>query len=249
MFRWLRSSSSTRSRAPARFRPRIEALEDRALLAISEPLTIANSGANEFQSATASGASDGSRIVAWRENSDIHAQRLDYRGAALGSEIVVSASPDPEGLLDVAMNSAGNFVVAWTRSFNNRFDVRFALFNRFGGLIIDGPVASSPGLSEFSPSVGIDAEGGFVVSYMVSGGGSYDIHARRFTTTGAPKGGTIVVAGDPDFNERNSRLDCNAAGAFAITYALEVSATAHEIVFKRLLTQWKIAENCPHRPH
>ena len=100
----------------------------------------------------------------------VTAQRFHADGSPDGGAIAVVPASGTEVLdLSVAMDGAGDFVVAWT-AFNS---VTTAWARRFPGVgaadaafLLDG--ASTALRSSISPSVAMDAEGGFVVAWLRS---------------------------------------------------------------------------------
>jgi len=151
---------------------------------------------NAYASATGFGAPSvamdvrGNFVVAWdspqSDTSGIYARRFDADGQALDEVDIPISTQTETGNLDpsVAMDAGGNFVVAWyghrigsvfTAVYARRFDA--------GGQALDevDVLISTPNAPyQAGPSVAMDAEGNFVVTWAAH----VEIVGRRFAANG-----------------------------------------------------------------
>src|SRR4051794_30165388 len=124
---WNRQSKRAPARRPARPRLQCEALEDRQMLSVFGEFQVSAPTVYQFggryESANASSAYNRS-VVVWRTDygttdSDIRAQLYDGVGNRVGGEFGIATSTKKEHAPAVAMDSQGNFVVAWTLDYSS----------------------------------------------------------------------------------------------------------------------------------
>ncbi len=202
-----------RDRAPTlmsavRCKLHLEKLEARSLLSVT-PFG-GEIRVNTFTSAeqtTPAVAADpaGDHVVVWssfgQDGSEygVYAQRYNSAGVAQGIEFQVNtftshAQSDPV----VAMDTAGDFVVAW-RSYKQDGSDYGIYAQRFNAL-------GSPQGGEFrvntftagaqdTPAIAMDGNGDFVVAWASSGqdGSNYGVYAQRYNATGVAQGTEFLV--------------------------------------------------------
>ena len=174
-------------------------------------------------------------VVAWKGltaagQADIWARRFDASGNALDAGFVVNAyTTDQQVRPSVAMDGAGNFVVAW-ESFthpdpnaNTCYQVR-SFARRFDASAIpqgsDIPVSSNATQDQIEPRIALTDAGQFMVVWDSSRCGRSSVFGRVFDSTGTPAGPNIAVdTNTPPFSQDN-RLD-----AFAPTVAADEAGT------------------------
>jgi hypothetical protein len=134
-------------------------------------------------------------------------------------------SPIGQTLPSVAMDSNGDYVVAWNNQVqkgpNYLYDVEARVYNSAGvaqtGEIL---VAQTTGLTR--PSVAMDANGDFVVAYQVLNTGTYDygISAQRFNLAGTPQGSKITIndGSSQSASGTLAQVAMDSAGDFVIAY-------------------------------
>ncbi len=178
----------------------------------------------------------GDFVVAWqsygqagsRSGYDVYAQRYGSDGAPLGSNFLVNTYTigDQEAPA-VAMDAAGDFVVAW-QSFDQAGSVSdFDIYaQRYGS---DGaPLGSNFLVNAYTsgdqeyPAVAMDATGDFVVawkSYGQAGSSSeFDIYAQRYGSDGAPLGSNFLVNTYTSGNQEFPAVAMDAAGDFVVAW-------------------------------
>ena len=175
--------------------------------------------------------SAGNFIIGWLSvNQDgsvggVFAQRYASTGNPLGGEFRVNTyTTGVQGSPSVAANSAGDFVVVWHS------------FQDGGGFGIFGQRYASSGAplgGEFrintyttnlqqNPSAASDSAGNFVVVWDSVGQdyGGYGIVSQRYSSTGSPQGGEVVLTSGPNSNQdqRFPAVDRDSAGNFVVVW-------------------------------
>jgi hypothetical protein len=175
----------------------------------------------------------GDFVVAWAAvrdaDCDVVARMFDGQGLAMTDEFTVNA-PSPglaQSMPSIAMNSTGDFVVAWT--------------NRSGGCYVgQGYVAGrayrpdgTPRGEEFLvnerlhgnwPDVGMDDAGRFVVAWIRMGD-PYKrpreyIMFRRYEADGTPAGEVVCITDDLNSRWYGPSVAVDRSGEFAIAWAI-----------------------------
>jgi hypothetical protein len=128
-----------------------------------------------YRARSVGAASDdsGNAVVAWAQHDTtypnpqkVYARRYDSSGASV-QLIPVVALPSSRiaGYVDVAMNSSGAFVVAWTQSFvdSDGYSVHAAVYDSSGS-VVRSPfqVNTSEIGDQWNPAVAIDDAGNFL---------------------------------------------------------------------------------------
>ena len=154
-------------------------------------------------------ADDGSFVVAWQNNNpsplgdEVFARVFDGEGVAAGPEFQVNTLPArsyPEPR--VAMNGAGDFVVAWSSNYPG-MGVAARRYDPAG--IPRGPqvlVNTDLGIVHTNPQVASDRAGNLVVAWVAQDGSGTGVYARRFggllpaALTVSDNGNGVLEAGD-----------------------------------------------------
>jgi hypothetical protein len=148
---------------------------------------------------------DGDFVVVWESqnqdgsSSGVYAQRYSAAGVAQGTELRVNSQTSGlQGSPSVAMDTVGNFVVAWHSDaqdgsnegiYAQRFDA--AGVRRGSEFQVNTHTTDRQRL----PTVAMDGSGDFVVAWQSNGrdGSSYGVAARRYAASGTPRGAEFVV--------------------------------------------------------
>jgi streptogramin lyase len=175
----------------------------------------------------------GNGVVVWTSdiqdgNGGVYAQRFDAAGQPVGAEFRVGTSNEPwlrhSEAPTVAMEDDGSFVVAWSDlrpdTWNREIYVR-----RYDAQGRDrGPEFRvntwTPG-DQNGPSVAMDADGGFVVTW--SGcwevdGGAQEIFARRYDGQGRPESVEFRVNAYTHGRQRSGAVAMAATGEFVVAW-------------------------------
>jgi hypothetical protein len=235
-------------------RPRLETLEGRQLMSLAAELpgTINTTHGFEFQSVNARSV-NGTAVVVWTDHPgstqyDIRAQRL-IGGNKIGPEIVVSAGTKDEDSPSVAMDSHGDFVVAWREvEASGDTNVLAQRFN-FAGTRIGGIVPVGVGtFREHNPSVAMDARGDFVVAYTRdTNNNNPDVFAKLYNVNNQLRAVDNVAI--TTLSEDHASVAMTPDGRFDVAWEVAISASDHIIALNQydasgnLLDTRGIAEN------
>ena len=170
---------------------------------------------------------------------DIFAQRYDSDGTPVGSDFLVFTHPSVSSEYpSVAMDASGNFVIAW--QIDNQ-DGSYRVFaQRYDS---DGtPVGSEFQVdtyddlwSQESPSVAMDANGNFVITWMnyeVDANG-YDIFAQRYDSDGTPVGSDFLVFTHPSVSSEYPSVAMDASGNFVIAWQIDNQDGSYRVFAQR----------------
>jgi hypothetical protein len=168
-------------------------------------------------------------------------RRFSAGGTPLGSESLVNVTTN--GFQDhpsIAMDSSGNFVVAW-QSDNVDGSGKAVVIRRFdaagGTLGGEIQVNTTTAGDQFEPQIAMNASGTFTVVWSGQKAGStkHDIYARQYNSSGTAITGEMVVSTPPGDTEDRDVPDVamDAAGDFVTTF--ESPDTGH--VYYRAFAQ------------
>ena len=179
-------------------------LQGKAILV--DTLNLINGGAGLGMDAA------GNFVVAWEEVDGTHAvwaQRYSSGGNAVGADIQVSPA-DSQGEPSVAMNSVGEFVVAWSSLAR--------LFDAFGvphGNLIDVGAEDHMGLT----SVCMQPNGDFALAWNAKpSNGSGSVFGQRFDAAGNAKEDAFLVNSTTIGEQLSPTIDTDASGNLTIVW-------------------------------
>ena len=140
---------------------------------------------------------NGGFIVTW---SCVWARRYDKNGNPLGNAFRVNDDTISGFLPSVAISNNSNFIITFTGSNH----IYASLFDSTGAPVgtnfrVDDDSTSA---EKFSPQLGIDASGNFVISWEDLRNTEPDIYAQRFDSAGNPNGCNFKVNDDGWGNEQ-----------------------------------------------
>ncbi|MGV3523899.1 MAG: hypothetical protein ACO1RX_06710 [Candidatus Sericytochromatia bacterium] len=173
---------------------------------------------------------NGNFVVVWEEDySDLHAQRYNSQGMPVGSEFQVMRENGNEEQDNpaVAMDSEGDFVVAWTGyEYESNDDQVFAQRYDSQGNTVGSVMAVNNNLEndKYDVDVALDADGDFVLVWESEENDEedYGIYARRFSNTGADIDGTeFRVNTLTNGSHYNPNVGMDASGNFTIVWQNE----------------------------
>lgn len=198
---------------------------------IGEELQL-NSPASRFAGSPAMATdSAGNLVVVWEGGSaddsaaGIFGRRYDAAGVAAGEEFQVSdLATDTQVAPAVATDLAGGFVVVWQRA---AFYISQVVGRRYesGGTPIGGvfPVTADTGYTHASAAVATLPSGGFLVVWerddltqLLFGPG--DIVAQRYSSSGTPLGGELVVSGVRAGNQGSPAVTADGSSNVVVTW-------------------------------
>jgi hypothetical protein len=154
--------------------------------------------------------SDGDFVIVWRSNQDgdianIYARQFNNAGVAQGNEFLVNTyTTNLQQRPAVAMDSDGNFVVAWDSNTQDGNDIGIYAqrYNNVGAtqgneFLVNTYTTNS----QKNPSIAMDSDGDFVITWFSSiintnfgqGGSSDDVYAQSYNSEGIPLGNEFQV--------------------------------------------------------
>lgn len=159
-----------------------------------------------FAGPSIAGAPDGRFVVAWGGSesfgrSQVHVRRFDGNGNPVGDELIASTGSEFAGGTHVAMNPAGDFVVAWGTAANvygeGPYGAWMRVYNADGTPRTDPlPIGAENGSLSHLQGVGIDASGRVMASWATDGHGSTYV-ARCYSSAGEAGDSVVVSTGEP----------------------------------------------------
>ncbi|MBU8545814.1 MULTISPECIES: beta strand repeat-containing protein, partial [Roseomonadaceae] len=148
---------------------------------------------------------DGDFVVVWHSagqdgsGTGVFAQRYNAAGVAQGDEFQVNTyTAGNQQSADVAMDADGNFVVVWN-SAGQDGDLGGVYAQRYNAAGVaqgaEFQVNSYTTSSQQAPSVSVDADGDFIVTWQsnLQDGAGYGIYAQRYDAAGTAVGGEFLV--------------------------------------------------------
>lgn len=180
---------------------------------------------------------DGSFVAAWVQSMnggyyDVYARRFNADGTANGGDFLVNTFTDEhQDALAIALDAAGNFVIAWQSHAQDLpngaapyEDGRGVYARRFGAngapLTSEIRVAESVMGVQGAPSIGMAVDGRFTIAWDGAGntGDGEDIFARQFDATGTPLGGEFRVNSDSAGKQLGPTVAMDARGGFSVAW-------------------------------
>ncbi|MDZ8109755.1 MAG: putative Ig domain-containing protein [Nostoc sp. DedQUE12a] len=173
---------------------------------------------------------DGDFVIAWTSYAQdgsgfgIYAQRYNSAGVAQGSEFQVNTYTDNHQYNPtVAMDADGDFIISWTSygqdGYGNGIYAR--RYNSAG--VAQGSefqVNTYTDYSQVNPSVGMDVDGDFVISWQSYGqdGSLYGIYARRYNSAGVAQSSEFKVNNYTDNDQLHAAVAMDDDGDFVISW-------------------------------
>lgn len=154
----------------------------------------------------------------------IFARRYGVDGLPIGPEFLVNTYTTERQLRpSVAMDAAGNFVVAWDSltQEGSSYGVYARRFSAAGAPLGPEFLVNSYTLdSQFHAAVGMDDDGDFVIAWMSFGGdpSGYGVVAQRYNATGAPQGTEFGVNTYLENRQGDPVVAMDGAGNFVIAW-------------------------------
>jgi hypothetical protein len=191
-----------------------------------------NTHTTSFQNnATVAMDADGDFVVAWQSsgqdfsNYGIYAQRYNAAGVAQGGEFRVNTYTSGSQLTPtVAMDDAGDFVIAWT-SYNNQDGSGGGIFAQrynFEGLAQGSEfrVNTHTTGNQIFPTLAMDGDGDFVVAWQSQNqdGGFEGVYAQRYSALGVAQGVEFRVNTHTTNSQTRPAAAMDADGDFVVAW-------------------------------
>jgi Ca2+-binding RTX toxin-like protein len=158
-------------------------------VAVGSILTVSATTTEDTNAQVAMDA-NGNFVVVWSDNSgseggEIYARRYDNQGNALDAAPVMVGSGNSAYDPQVAMDNDGDFVVAWENDLNATVQVRaFAQNGQAHGDVMT--MATITGEFDSTPSIAMDADNDFVLSWKRNFLSEEKIMAQRYSIPAPP---------------------------------------------------------------
>jgi hypothetical protein len=174
--------------------------------------------------------SAGNFVIAWaslhQDGGDwgVYARRYDSFGSPVGGEFQVNTfTPRNQFNPSAAMDSAGNFVIAWDSYYQNdpESGIYAQRYNSSGSQVGgEFHVNTFTQSGQSTPSVAMDSVGNFVIAWQsfYQDGGEYGVYARRYDSSGSPVGGEFQVNTTTAKSQRRPSVAMDSGGNFVITW-------------------------------
>lgn len=171
----------------------------------------------------------GDYVVAWSSTQEasgygVYAQRYNSSGIAQGSEFHVNTyTTGIQANPSVAMDAAGNFVIAWvSHQDGGGYGIYAQRYNAAGS-----PQGSEFRINtyttnnQFEPAVAMDAAGDFVICWTSDGqdGSNYGIYARGYNSLGVAQGTEFEVNTYTTGVQAAPTVAADSAGDFVIAWS------------------------------
>jgi hypothetical protein len=169
----------------------------------------------------------GNFIVVWRDdrngNTDIYCQRYDSTGTAKDINFIINndAGTANQSYASIAMNSSGNFVVAWEDYRNYNCDIYCQRYNSSGiaqgvNFKANDDIGTA---SQYDPSIAMDEMGNIVVAWWDIRNGNYDIYCQRYNSSGVALGANFKVNDDTGIaHQRYPSIAIDGNNGFVIVW-------------------------------
>ena len=172
---------------------------------------------------------DGSFVVVWmsvQANQGFWGRRFDAGGAAVGAEFRIDTTGAGGTAPAIAMDGAGDFVVAWWNLapldpdggvFAQRMSARGT---RTGSEFRVNTYVTGP---QLIPSVGVEKDGRFVIAWTswLQDGSSYGAFAQSFEASGAPAGSEFRINAYTTGRQRDPQIATDGGDKFVVTWSSE----------------------------
>ncbi|MEZ6054481.1 MAG: hypothetical protein R3C02_24350 [Planctomycetaceae bacterium] len=183
-------------------------------------------------------ANSGEFVITWDSfgqdgnGSSVFGQRFDADGNALGDEFQVNSfTAFDQALSSIALNDAGQFVVAWTDLTQDGsgwgvYAQRFSLVERDATTVgFEQQINTfTPGSQQTNtwgtPSVAVAENGEYVITWASDSqdGSGQGVYAQRFDANGNPLGSEFQVNTYTSGNQNESTIAMAATGEFVIAW-------------------------------
>ena len=166
----------------------------------------------------------------------VYAQRFSANGKAIDREFRVNATTTADQANSaIAMNSAGDYVIAWDSGQDgNGKDVYAQIYRSNGGRVgSEFRVNSTATGDQDQPTAGIDAAGNFVIAWRGQDSDSSGIYAQRYSANGNSRGREFQVNSTSSGNQTAPSLGMDAEGGFIVTWASNGQGNGYDIYAQR----------------
>jgi Ca2+-binding RTX toxin-like protein len=154
---------------------------------------------------------------------DVVARRFDSNGNPLGGQFSINTfTTGDQGVTDIAMDEVGNFVIVWESEGQDGdgmgvYARRYANNGALGSPFLVNQTTTG---DQHSPSVGMDADGNFLISWTVGNAfsGPLTVWGRRFRGDGLALGSEFLVSNSGQIGAL-SRVAMDASGDAVVAWS------------------------------
>jgi hypothetical protein len=171
--------------------------------------------------------SDGTYIIVWQDrrsdNYDIYVQHFDASGNAIGPNTIINDDDSSFYQSDpsIAMIDNGSYLISWRDYRNDNPDIYAQRFDASGNaigsnILINDDVGNS---DQYDPSVALNNDGTYVITWEDQRNGHWDIYAQRFDASGNAIGPNKLINDDEGSNDQyDPSIAMNDDGVYVITW-------------------------------
>jgi len=167
----------------------------------------------------------GNFVIAWVDERngipDIYAQRYSSDGSALGTNFKVNDQGSVDNwYISISADGNGNFVITWADFRNGDADIYAQRYSSDGSALgTNFKVNDDLGNAEQgSPSISIDGNGNFVITWDDFRNGDQDIYAQRYSSDGSALGTNFLVNDQGSMWQVVPSISTESSGNFVITW-------------------------------
>jgi len=173
---------------------------------------------------------DGNFVISWTSKDldgsgyGVYAQRYNSAGVAQGREFQVNTFTEGnQGNSTIAMDADGDFVISWASNGQDGsyYGIYAQRYNSAGEAQGEEfRVNTSTENQQYNPTVAMDDDGDFVISWTSYGQDGYanGIYAQRYNSAGVAQGNEFQVNTFTDYSQVNSSVGMDADGDFVISW-------------------------------
>jgi VCBS repeat-containing protein len=170
----------------------------------------------------------GNSVVVWASTGQdgsgygIYAQRYDASGSAVGSEFKVNTTTAGDQTNPaVAMDAAGDFVVAWETPDADQTGIYAQRYSANGAAAGSEFIVDTSFIGQQqAPAVAMSADGAFVIAWQgsVQDGSGYSIEAKLYDAAGAAQGGEFRVNTTTTNDQKSPDVAMDGDGNFIVIW-------------------------------
>jgi hypothetical protein len=195
----------------------------------SGPTRISSSVGGDKLDPTVAVDSAGNYVVTWSSYGEdgsgwgVYAERFNSQGVAQGGQFQVNTTAcGDQKDARVGMDSAGNFVIAWTGNGKNGWGVYAQRYNALGQTLgCQFEVNTNTTGDKEYVSVAMNGSGAFVITWSSNGqdGSGWGVYAQRYSSSGHAQGCEFRVNTTTIGDQMYTSVAIDALGDFVITWS------------------------------
>ena len=174
---------------------------------------------------------DGDFVICWQngnpsaDTADVCAQRYNKAGVAQGSEFLVNTyKPGNQDFPAVAIDSIGNFVIAWETGASQEGSWTGIYAQRYDAS--GSKQGTEFGVNTYTtdyqllPAIDMNSKGEFIISWSSLGqdGNSFGVYAQRYYSSGLPNGSEFRTNSRTTGEERDPAVAIDSKGKLVVTW-------------------------------